>query len=72
MHLTYFCDFHTTLKYLDSTTTFKQFKFQKFFAELDNFIKKINFSITFYNNLITLLTLSFIIILLFSKQLDVK
>ena len=59
------CVFHTIYSHLDFITISEQFKFQKFFAQLDDFVKKINFSIISCNILITLHTLSFIIILLF-------
>ncbi len=64
------CIFHIICNHLDFITIFEQFEFQKFFAQLDNFVKKINFSMIFCNILITLHTLSFIIILLFKERFD--
>jgi len=62
--------FHTICSRLDFITISKQFKFQKFFAWLDDFVKKIDFSMIFCNILITLHILSFIIILLFKEWFD--
>jgi len=56
--------------HLDFITIFKQFEFQKFFAQFNDFVKKINFSMIFCSILITLHILSFIIILLFKEQFD--
>ncbi len=61
------CVFHTICSHLDFITIFKQFEFQKFFAQLDDFVKRVNFSMIFCNILITLHILSFIIILLFKE-----
>ncbi len=61
------CVFHIICSYLDFITVFEQFEFQKFFAQFDDFVKKINFLMIFYNILITSHTLSFIIILLFKE-----
>jgi len=61
------CIFHMICSCLDFITIFEQFKFQKFFAQLNDFVKKINFSMIFCNILITLHILSFIIILLFKR-----
>ncbi len=55
--------FHMICNHLDFITTLKQLWFQKSFAQFDDFVKKINFSIIFCNTLIILHTLSFIIIL---------
>ncbi len=54
----------------DFVTISEQFEFQKFFAQLDDFVKKINFSMISCNILITLHILSFIIILLFKEQFN--
>ncbi len=62
-----FCVFHIICSCLDFITISEQFEFQKFFAWLDDFIKKVNFSIISCNILITLHILSFIIILLFKE-----
>ncbi len=64
------CIFHMIHSHLDFITISEQFEFQKFFAQLDDFVKKVNFSMIFYNVLITLHTLSFIIILLFKEWFD--
>ncbi len=64
------CVFHIICSCLDFITIFEQFEFQKFFAQLDDFVKRINFSMTFYNILITLHILSFIIILLFKERFN--
>ncbi len=64
------CVFHMIYNHLDFITIFEQFKFQKFFAQLNDFVIRINFSMIFCNVLITLHTLSFIIILLFKKRFD--
>ncbi len=64
------CIFHMIHSHLDFITIFKQFEFQKFFAWLDDFVKKINFSMIFYNILITLHILLFIIVLLFKERFD--
>ena len=64
------CVFHMICSHLDFITTFEQFKFQKFFAQLNDFVKKINFSMIFCNILITLHTLLFIIVLLFKEWFD--
>jgi len=61
------CIFHTIHSYLDFIIIFEQFKFQKFFTQFDDFVKRINFSMIFCNILITLHILSFIIILLFKE-----
>ncbi len=61
------CIFHIICSHLDFITIFKQFEFQKFFAWLDDFVKRINFSMIFCNILITLHTFLFIIILLFKE-----
>jgi len=57
---------------LDFVTISEQFKFQKFFAQLDDFVKKVDFSMISCNILITLHILSFIIILLFKERFDEK
>jgi len=67
-----FCVFHTICSHLDFITIFEQFKFQKFFAQLDDFVKKIDFSMIFCSILITLHILSFIIVLLFKERFDEK
>jgi len=36
------CIFHTIHNHLDFITIFEQFKFQKFFAQLDDFVKKMH------------------------------
>ncbi len=64
------CIFYMICNRLDFITISEQFEFQKFFAWLDDFVKKINFSMIFCNILITLHILSFIIILLFKKWFD--
>ena len=64
------CIFHMICNHLDFITIFKQFDIQKFFAWLDDFVKKIDFSIIFCSILITLHTLSFIIILLFKERFN--
>ncbi len=64
------CIFHTICSHLDFVTISEQFEFQKFFAQLDDFVKKINFSMIFCNILITLHALSFIIILLFKERFN--
>ncbi len=64
------CIFHTIRSHLDFITIFEQFEFQKFFAWLDDFVKKINFSMISCNILITLHTLSFIIVLLFKERFN--
>ncbi len=64
------CVFHMIYSHLDFITIFEQFEFQKFFAQLDNFVKKVDFLTIFCNILITLHTLLFIIILLFKEWLD--
>jgi len=64
------CIFHTIRSYLDFVTISEQFKFQKFFAQLDDFVKKINFSMIFCSILIILHILSFIIILLFKERFN--
>ncbi len=64
------CIFHTICSCLDFVTISEQFKFQKFFAQLDDFVKKINFLMISYSILITLHTLSFIIILLFKERFN--
>ncbi len=61
------CIFHTICNHLDFITIFEQFEFQKFFAQFNDFVKKVNFLMIFCNVLITLHTLSFIIILLFKE-----
>ncbi len=48
------CVFHMIYNHLDFITIFEQFEFQKFFAQFDDFVKKVNFSMIFYNILITL------------------
>jgi len=55
---------------LDFITISEQFEFQKFFAQLDDFVKRVDFSMIFCNILITLHILSFIIILLFKERFD--
>ena len=64
------CIFHTIRSHLDFITIFEQFEFQKFFAQLDDFVKRINFSMIFCNILITLHILSFIIVLLFKERFN--
>ena len=64
------CIFHIICNCLDFVIIFEQFKFQKFFAQLNDFVMKINFSMIFCNILITLHTLSFIIILLFKERFN--
>jgi len=64
------CVFHTICSHLDFITIFKQFEFQKFFAQLDDFVMKINFSMIFCSILITSHTLMFIIVLLFKERFD--
>ncbi len=64
------CIFHTICSRLDFITIFEQFEFQKFFAQFDDFVKRINFLMIFCNILITLHILSFIIILLFKERFD--
>ncbi len=66
------CIFHIIHSHLDFITIFEQFKFQKFFAWLNDFVKRVNFSMISCNILITLHTLSFIIILLFKEWFDEK
>jgi hypothetical protein len=58
------CVFHIICSRSDFITTSKQLWFQKSFAQFDDFVKKINFSMIFCNTLIILHTLSFIIVLL--------
>jgi len=59
--------FHIIYNHLDLITISEQFEFQKFFAQFDDFVKKINFSMIFCSILITLHILLFIIILLFKE-----
>ena len=61
------CIFHMICSHIDFITIFKQFEFQMFFAQLNDFVMKINFSMIFCSILITLHILSFIIILLFKE-----
>ncbi len=61
------CIFHMIHSCFNFIIIFEQFKFQKFFAQFDDFVKKVNFSMIFCNILITLHTLLFIIILLFKE-----
>ena len=61
------CIFHMICNHLDFITISEQFEFQKFFAQLDDFVKRVNFLIIFCNILITSHILSFIIILLFKE-----
>jgi len=65
-----FCIFHMIHSHFDFITIFEQFEFQKFFAQFDDFVKRVNFSMIFYNILITLHILSFIIVLLFKEQFN--
>ncbi len=53
------CIFHMICSCLNFVTIFKQFEFQKFFAQLDDFVIRINFSMIFCSILITSYTLSF-------------
>ncbi len=62
-----FCIFYMICSRLNFITISEQFEFQKFFAQFDDFVKKVNFSMIFCNILITLHILSFIIILLFKE-----
>ncbi len=64
------CIFHMICSHLDFITIFEQFEFQKFFAQLDDFVKKIDFLMISYSILITLHIFSFIIILLFKERFD--
>ncbi len=57
------CIFYMICSHLNFITTLKQLWFQKSFTWFDDFVKKINFSMIFYNTLIILHTLSFIIVL---------
>ena len=62
--------FYMICSHLDFITISEQFEFQKFFAWLNDFVKKINFLMIFCNILITSLILLFIIILLFKEWFD--
>ncbi len=66
------CVFHMICSRLDFITTSKQLWFQKFLTQFDDFVKRINFSMIFYNTLIILHTLSFIIVLLFRERFKDK
>ncbi len=61
------CIFHMIYNHFDFITTSKQFWFQKSLAWFDDFVQKVNFLMIFYNTLIILQTLSFIIVLSFNE-----
>ncbi len=65
-----FCVFYMIHSCLDFITISEQFEFQKFFAQFNDFVKKVNFSMISCNILITLYILLFIIILLFKERFD--
>ncbi len=62
------CVFHMICSHLNFITTLKQLWFQKSFAQFDDFVKKVDFSMIFCSTLIILHTLSFIIVLLSRKH----
>ncbi len=64
------CVFHIIHSHLDFITIFEQFEFQKFLAQLNDFVKKVNFSMISCNILITLHILLFIIVLLFKERFN--
>ena len=64
------CVFHTIRSHLYFVTISEQFEFQKFFAWLDDFVKRVDFLMIFCNILITLHILSFIIVLLFKERFN--
>ena len=57
------CIFHMICNRLDFITTLKQLWFQKFLAQFNDFVKRVDFLMIFCSTLIILHTLSFIIVL---------